>query len=291
MAYIIQNPGKKTKVAILIKGIQGAGKNRFTDIFSELLSGYSRPNVTDLEKLIGKYNTIIENCKFMVLNEIAQAREDYYITNQKMKSYITDYDVDVEGKYEPIRRSDNVCNFVLLSNNSKPIRLEMGDRRYLVLNANGKYSNLACDKEANKSFFSPLYHLDNAFYNNLLTYLMKRDISKFDPFNDYPETQEKKILQAGTCSLIEDFLRENYDAILEGVSASELKQLYSNSEIYFDCITKPNYYKKTFIIELLQKCDYKSKRFNGTPRKVYVMKPEYEKVFKPVDFETSDEQE
>ena len=41
LASIVQNPGVKTETALVLKGPQGVGKNRFTDIISGLLAGYS----------------------------------------------------------------------------------------------------------------------------------------------------------------------------------------------------------------------------------------------------------
>ncbi|KAA6392469.1 MAG: hypothetical protein EZS28_012001 [Streblomastix strix] len=38
MAWLIQNPGKKSRAAIVLQGRQGIGKNRFTDVIAELTS-------------------------------------------------------------------------------------------------------------------------------------------------------------------------------------------------------------------------------------------------------------
>ena len=41
IASVIQHPGIKNETALILKGLQGIGKGRFTDVLSELLAGYS----------------------------------------------------------------------------------------------------------------------------------------------------------------------------------------------------------------------------------------------------------
>jgi Cdc6-like AAA superfamily ATPase len=51
ISFIIQNQGlNKTKVALILNGPQGCGKNAaFSDVLSELLADYWNNNVTDIE--------------------------------------------------------------------------------------------------------------------------------------------------------------------------------------------------------------------------------------------------
>ena len=63
LAFIIQNPGIKTETSVILKGLQGIGKNFFTNIVCELLSGYSIKNATDIAELTGDYNSIASTSK------------------------------------------------------------------------------------------------------------------------------------------------------------------------------------------------------------------------------------
>ncbi|KAA6369750.1 MAG: hypothetical protein EZS28_034723 [Streblomastix strix] len=45
---IVQHPEIQTRASIILRGSQGCGKNTFTDVMSELLSGYSLRNITSL---------------------------------------------------------------------------------------------------------------------------------------------------------------------------------------------------------------------------------------------------
>ena len=68
IATMIQNPGVKNETALILKGLQGVGKNRFTDILCELLAGYSERNINDIEELTGNFNSNVENKMLLILN-------------------------------------------------------------------------------------------------------------------------------------------------------------------------------------------------------------------------------
>ncbi|KAA6362582.1 MAG: hypothetical protein EZS28_041891, partial [Streblomastix strix] len=56
IAWIIQNPAQHTMVSIIIRGIQGCGKNTFTNVIAEFLDGYLQSNLVDVKELTGKYS-------------------------------------------------------------------------------------------------------------------------------------------------------------------------------------------------------------------------------------------
>lgn len=52
-ALMFQNPGKKSLVSIMLKGLQGSGKNSFTNILCDLLKEYATKNITDINEIAG----------------------------------------------------------------------------------------------------------------------------------------------------------------------------------------------------------------------------------------------
>jgi predicted house-cleaning NTP pyrophosphatase (Maf/HAM1 superfamily) len=115
MSYIVQKPGKKTDTAIVLKGIQGAGKNVFTDVLCELLSGYSKRNVTQIAELTGTFNSIVENQMLIVLNELQNSGENRLSNFDALKSIVTDNTVRVNEKNQPRRTAQNVANFIFVT--------------------------------------------------------------------------------------------------------------------------------------------------------------------------------
>ncbi|KAA6317557.1 MAG: hypothetical protein EZS28_055082, partial [Streblomastix strix] len=69
-SIIVQNIGKKTETSIILQGLQGIGKNVFTNVLCELLAGYSSKNITDIDDFVGKFNTAIENKMLAIANEM-----------------------------------------------------------------------------------------------------------------------------------------------------------------------------------------------------------------------------
>lgn len=279
ISFIIQNPGKQTKTAMVIKGIEGSGKNTFTDIICDLLKGYSQKNINDINEITGSYNKVLENCMFMVCNELKNAKNEYITNIDSLKSKISDDTVRIGDKFEPMRTSDNVCNFVFISNNSKPLIVSSSDRRYLVLTVNGKYRD--------SEFLHKLHDttiINDDFYDNLLTYFMKRDISKFNVF-DIPMTEAKKNLIQASRNQFDDFIVRYYDNFSnkdEAFTAGDLKLYYKQ---FRGDEFKMNDYKNC-VNYIKDKCNYKCvRKDDGTPIKVYILKDEFIDKYIPNDEE------
>ncbi|KAA6328983.1 MAG: hypothetical protein EZS28_053654, partial [Streblomastix strix] len=97
-AFIVQNVGKKTETAIILKGLQGIGKNVFTDVLCELLAGYSSKNITDIDDFVGKFNTVIENKMFAIANEMKNFGESRMSNMDALKSIITESSFEINEK-------------------------------------------------------------------------------------------------------------------------------------------------------------------------------------------------
>ena len=101
---MIQHPGIKNEMALILKGLQGIGKNTFTNGISELLSGYSCKNVTDISELTGNFNSIVENKTLIILNEVKNGGDDRMAYFNAPKSIITDKTIRINEKNQPRRK-------------------------------------------------------------------------------------------------------------------------------------------------------------------------------------------
>lgn len=249
ISYVLQNPGMKTMVSIVLKGTQGAGKNTFTDILAALMAGYSQANVTKLEDLTGSYNKVLENCMFMVLNEMKSMKDSYVQNIDALKSIITDPTYRINEKFEPMRTVENVCNFIFISNNSKPLIVPPNDRRYLVLNVSDKFKGqkFLCDLHYNEERNPDEYHY---FYDNLLTFFLKRDISGFDP-TDIPMTDAKRDLMEASRTPTEDWIVQYHNKLVEGMTLEDIKSEYKKFFGYSEDVQKGF---KNFQLQLKDKC-------------------------------------
>ncbi|KAA6330466.1 MAG: hypothetical protein EZS28_053497, partial [Streblomastix strix] len=123
-AFIVQNIGKKTETAIILKGLQGIGKNVFTNVLCELLAGYSSKNITDIDDFVGKFNTAIENKMLAIANEMKNFGESRMSNMDALKSIITESSFEINEKYVPKHEVENVVNIMIVTNNVYPLKIE-----------------------------------------------------------------------------------------------------------------------------------------------------------------------
>ena len=105
------------------------------------MSRYANENVTSIESVVGKFNAVLENKKLIILNELQSIDSNKYLNSDALKSVITDKKININQKNEPERLTDNVANFIMVSNNSNPIKIENGDRRYVVTKTSNKHKD------------------------------------------------------------------------------------------------------------------------------------------------------
>ena len=244
LSFIVQNPGEKTKTAIVLKGLQGIGKGTFTDTMCEMLAGYSASNVTEIAELTGTFNSVVENKMLIILNELKNCGDERGANFNSLKSIITENDIRINEKNQPRRDGDNVANFIFVTNNAYPVKIETGDRRYLVLKVNGKY-------KGDVGYFQMLHNLrkNPDFYPNLLTYFATKDIQNFLP-SKIPMTPAKQ-----------DIIR--YEDLKEGMPCADARRLRP-------CDIREN----SFNLMINEKCDHTRRSENGKQIYIYRLKQE-----------------
>ena len=167
IASILQKPNFKTGTTLVILGKQGTGKNTFfTDIICKLMARYANENITTIDSVIGKFNAVLENKKLLILNELQSIDSNKYLNSDALKSVITDKSININQKNEPERLCENVANFIMVSNNEIPIKIESSDRRYVVSKTSDKHRGDFDYFEKLSDSFTP------EFYENLFTFFM-----------------------------------------------------------------------------------------------------------------------
>jgi hypothetical protein len=166
ISFLIQNPGRKTETALIIIGEQGTGKNKFfPDVISKLFGRYCISNENNINNIIGRFNSIIENKILIICNELQSIDNAKHLNTDGLKSLITDNEINIESKCINTRKIQNVSNFIFVSNNLLLINIESSDRRYVVFKTSNSYKN-------NFEYVNNLNNLFNAnntpnFFNNL----------------------------------------------------------------------------------------------------------------------------
>lgn len=272
IASILQKPNFKTGTALVILGKQGTGKNTFfTDIICKLMARYANQNITSIDSVIGKFNAVLENKKLLILNELQRIDSNKYLNSDALKSVITDKSININQKNEPERLCENVANFIMVSNNEIPIKIESSDRRYVVSKTSDKHRGDFDYFEKLSDSFTP------EFYENLFTFFMTMNTNDYN-LRRLPNTEAKENIKEASMSSYELFVRDYYDEI-EDISGPDLFKKYE------DFVEKNKFQpcsSRTFIANMKQFCgDSKARWINGKTQKVYNLLPEvYEKYKK-----------
>lgn len=260
---ILQTPDYKTGIAILIIGSQGTGKNDFfSNILAKLLGDYCNPNVNQLESLCGKFNASLENKKLIVCNEIQSIDANKYLNSDALKSLITERILNIEQKYEIPRITENVSNFIMISNNEVPLKIETSDRRYLVLHTSDEH------KQDFKYFSELAKTFTKEFYESLFSFFMTMDIKDFN-LRMIPITEAKKDIINASKPVVDCFVEDEGDQIID-LTGPELYDMYV-------CYAKRNGYaqqsKRTFIASIKKYTGESTvKRLSGELARVYNLK-------------------
>ena len=239
------------------------------------MARYANENVTSIDSVVGKFNAILENKKLLVLNELQSIDANKYLNSDALKSIITDYKININQKNEPERLAENVANFIMVSNNNIPIKIENSDRRYLV-------TTTSDDHLKDYKYFDNLFaQFDEKFYENLFTFFMTLDISNTN-LRRIPETEAKETIVQASMSSYEMFVREHWEDI-EDIPGPRLFDLYNQfveKNKFAACSSR------TFIANIKQFTGQpKTKRIDKKPTSVYSLLPEIRSKYQKMDAE------
>lgn len=271
IASILQKPSFKTETAIVILGHQGTGKNSFfTNVICKLMARYANENVTNIESIVGKFNATLENKKLLILNELQSVDMNKFLNSDALKSVITDKVININQKNEPMRVTENVANFIMVSNNSIPVKIDSSDRRYMVTKTSDKYKGNFDYFEKLNTSFTP------EFYENLFTFFMTMNIKDYN-LRRIPNSEAKETIKEASMSSYEIFARDNYE-LINNISGPDLFNHYC------DFVNKNHYQQcssRTFISNIIEFTGTaKAKRIDGKVTKVYNLLPDVYARFK-----------
>ena len=225
LAQQVQDPADITRVAIVLQGKQGVGKNMIFDFYIDsVLGAGSRNNPIDgagyrtakpSEDVFGKHSTAQQNKVFIMVDEIHS--DEMRPLMNKLKDRITGATVNINPKNKTEYTVRNLCNFMFTTNDMNPLRLESEERRFVVFGCKG------C-KKGNAEYFKGLKtHLcRDDVARAFLQYLRKVDVRKFLPFEAHrPQTEAYFAMQRRSIPLFYKFL--------SFVATDELRKLKSSS--------------------------------------------------------------
>ena len=270
LAFVFQKQNLRTCTAIVITGAQGCGKNTFTNQICKLLGFYAEEN-TNSKAIFSEFNSVLFYKRLLICNEKKSFEENKNFNHDLLKALITENTLQINFKYQDRMTVENVSNFIFLSNNFAPVKIEQGDRRFVVIRASSEHV-------VDKDYFTQLFATFNDnFYQNLLTFLLRMNIKDFNP-SIIPNTEEREAIQEMTRSIYELFIQ---DFIQEFIKGFETQQALTKFQEW--CITnghdagKPWQFRK----EMLEHCrTYRPSNPGGIRKYFYVLKNDEYNNFK-----------
>ena len=181
IAHALQHPEEKPGIMIVLIGAEGVGKGFFVRLLEALWSATTL-QVSDIAAITGNFNAGLERAFWVALDECMFKGDKK--SQDRMKSLVTEPEIQVEQKYEPSRTIESFHRFIACTNHAQWGQIRSDDRRYLFT----KVSD--CHKQDTK-YFSQLSKAlnDGVTVSALAHYLINLDISKFNPRNK-PQTAE-----------------------------------------------------------------------------------------------------
>jgi hypothetical protein len=129
--HICLKPWEKTDIAIFLQSIQGCGKSTLPVFLSKYVFGnHVSIKMSGTDKITGKFNTLLGNKIFVVVEEMACSGKKFHNELDKIKDLITGDKLALEPKGKEIYTIDNRCNFMMCTNNILSLKIEESDRRY-----------------------------------------------------------------------------------------------------------------------------------------------------------------
>lgn len=148
-AKIIQDPEHKPQVGLVFYcKDHGTGRNTFTNYFqNEILGCDLSATARQIERIFGKFNSILAKCMFLVIEEASGDIKKYM---EDFKNLITEPTFTIEKKNIDAGTFKNYVNPILLTNNKDILDIDDKDRRFAI------FESSAC-KKGDVDYFNKLY--------------------------------------------------------------------------------------------------------------------------------------
>jgi len=187
LAYPLQHPGTKHKVAVILQSItQGLGKNLVVEPVQNIY-GINATLIGE-KNLHGDFNSWQKDRQFIIGDEIQGGKKPQDVI-ERVKLFITSPTIIVNEKFKPSYEIPNMANFLFISNNPEPFYLSDEDRRFWV-------PELTSSAPLSDAFYQKVHDWKESKEGiaALYDYLMHVDLTGFSPDAKAPMTNSKRVM-------------------------------------------------------------------------------------------------
>jgi len=136
-AYKIKYPANLHKISVVMRSVQGCGKNAFLDwIGNKILGNKYYACSANADDFLGKFNSMVKGKLLCVFNEMDGAVG--FAHSARLKEFATEEQIFHEKKGIDRKKIKNCMLTCYASNNKTPVKVEIGDRRFFVVECSDK---------------------------------------------------------------------------------------------------------------------------------------------------------
>jgi putative DNA primase/helicase len=221
LALPLQQPGAKMATALVFHGPQGSGKSLFFRAVSMIYGDYAK--VIGQAQLESKYNDWASGLLLAIAEEVLATGELLHFKNA-LKGMITGEWLQVESKFQSVRRERNHANFVFLSNEARPLALEADDRRHMVV--------YVPEEKQEATYQQVIDCMDSGGVEALYHFLLQRPLGSFNTHARAPMTAAKRdLVELGLRPaerFVRDWLAREIDLPLHPCTTGQLYRAFSH---------------------------------------------------------------
>ena len=229
LAYPLQHPGTKLTTAIVMWSIkQGVGKSMIGETMCRIYGNHGK--IISAAELHGSFNNWMRATQFVLGEE--NSSSDRRADSNKLKVLITSEKVVINEKYQPAFESMNCANFMFTSNHADAFYLEDADRRFFVW-------EITADRKPDEFYAKFVDWRDNGGGSAaLMDYLLKLDLTGFNPKGNAPQTtakvemirQSKSDLERWLADVLEDKISITAAFGKEVAHVNEIAEVYNREQ-------------------------------------------------------------
>ncbi|EXX64423.1 hypothetical protein RirG_142890 [Rhizophagus irregularis DAOM 197198w] len=179
-------PATKVNKEIMDPILWHCGKNIITDFIGDKVLGeHLHYTGSDLEKMLRRFNSVIQAQKLIVMNKTGMSSGEWYRFNEHLKSLITEGKVSIERKGLKTKRLKDFAGYMVTNNQDAPIKIDIENSCVVCFEVSARY-------RSNIPYFDQLGEiLDHPDVSGMvMTYFLNLDLSKFSP-GKIPNTKMK----------------------------------------------------------------------------------------------------
>ena len=130
IAWVLQFPGERAGVVLVLRGRRGTGKNTLLDALCRIFGQHAK-TVSNPRHLVGNFNAHLQDCALLFANEAIAASDK--TAESVLKTLVTDDTLPIERKGIDVEMAPNRLTICMASNEDWCVPAGLDERRFAVI--------------------------------------------------------------------------------------------------------------------------------------------------------------